>query len=146
MVTIMMTGSRTWTDDKMIEHVFAQWLRERYLARPTGDERPVLRHGGAKGADLIAASIWKGWDLPTDEMRPDWSMCGQLCPGDGSCRVQVPGGEYCGKAGHNRNAAMIDKVPVPEVVFAFIHNASRGATQCASYAEERDVLVKRYLA
>lgn len=146
MAVILVTGSRTWTDEKTVEHVLSRWLRERYVARPTGDDRPVLRHGGAKGLDVMAARVWESWNLPTDKMRPDWAVCGPLCPGDGSCRVHVPAGEYCKLGGHNRNAAMVDKDPTPEVVFAFIHNASRGATQCASYAEGQGVPTKRYLA
>jgi hypothetical protein len=149
---ILVTGSRTWTPEQVpqaktiVERVLGHWLRVRFTTRPEGADKPVLRHGGAKGLDTLAAQVWTSWGLPTDKMRPDWTECGDLCDGTGKCRIPVAGGEYCSNAGYQRNHDMVDKQPYPEVCFAFIHNNSNGATDCADYAEERGVPVRRYLA
>jgi hypothetical protein len=146
MVTVLVTGSRTWDDSTLIAHVLKQWLRQRYPSRPA--ELPMLRHGGAEGADTLAADLWRSWHLPLDLMRPRWKECGDLCSGDGGCRRTRPdrGGDYCSNAGFQRNHDMVDKQPYPEIVFAFIRADSHGATDCADYAEERGLPVRRYIA
>lgn len=149
---MLVTGSRTWTSEHvpqaktMVERILGHWLRVRFTTRPEGADKPVLRHGGAKGLDSLAAQVWKGWGLPEDRMRPRYADCSDLCPGDKSCRVEVPGGEYCRNAPLARNIEMVDKWPYAEVCFAFNHNNSRGTAHCADYAEERGVPVRRYLA
>ncbi|MCA1707672.1 MAG: SLOG family protein, partial [Actinobacteria bacterium] len=50
---ILVTGSRTWTDNTAIRRALEPW-------RSSG---AVLVHGGAAGADRIAAAIWRGWGL-----------------------------------------------------------------------------------
>jgi hypothetical protein len=41
---------------------------------------------------------------------------------------------------------MVDKMPYAEVCFAFFKGRSKGTTHCASYAEERGIPVRRYMA
>jgi hypothetical protein len=141
---LLVTGSRTWEDKVIVEHVLKRWLRERFPSRPA--ELPVLRHGGADGLDTIAATLWKSWGLPLDLMRPRWTECGDLCPGDGSCRRTRNGRDYCSNAGFQRNHDMVDKQPFPDMCLAFIREGSKGATDCADYAEERGLPTRRYLA
>lgn len=143
---ILVTGSREWDDQKLVEHVLHKWLRERYPTRPSGPRLPVLRHGGARGLDTIAGGLWTSWGLPTDRVRADWSTCSELCDGTGKCRITVPAGEYCVNAGKARNCEMVDTQPYPEVCFAFLKDQSGGAMHCADYAEERGIPVRRYTA
>lgn len=54
---ILLTGSRLWIDKPAILRGFMAAYR--YLT--TEDEPSVLIHGGAVGADTIAASVWQNW-------------------------------------------------------------------------------------
>jgi hypothetical protein len=51
---ILITGSREWTDTARIRAVLA------YHRHAFPDA--ILVHGDARGADRIAAGIWRGWD------------------------------------------------------------------------------------
>lgn len=103
---ILVTGSRTWDDPVPIRAMLEHW-RQRLPGA-------VLVHGNARGADRLAAEIWRGWGLPTEEHRADWDRFGRA-------------------AGPIRNQAMVDVGAA--VCLAFIRDASPGATGCAQFAE-----------
>ncbi|HEY0641295.1 MAG TPA: DUF4031 domain-containing protein [Pseudonocardiaceae bacterium] len=114
---VLVTGSRTWTD----RGVIADKLREAARAHPGA----TLVHGAARGADRIAAAIWRRWGLPT-EPHPvgpaDWDRDGP-------------------SAGHVRNRRMV--ALGADLCVAFIHNNSPGATGCADHAERAGIPTDR---
>ena len=111
-VRILITGSRIWDDDRAIAAVLEFW-------RPTGG---VLVHGGARGADRIAAAVWSRWRLPTERHLPDWHRFGRA-------------------AGMVRNGDMV--AAGADVCLAFIRGHSRGATHCAALAEQAGITTHR---
>lgn len=117
---ILVTGSRDWDQPKIIFGVLGQ------LAREHGHDNLVLVHGGCPtGADAIAHRYAEDMDWGIQVYPADWGYYGKA-------------------AGPLRNRDMVDSGV--DLCLAFIKNGSRGATQCASYAEFKGVLVWRYLA
>ena len=102
MLTILITGSRDWNDEKTIIEAIIE-LHEKY------SEKKVLVHGGCKGADTIGATTASslGWTVIAE--LPDWSL-----------------GK---KAGPLRNQKMIDKYK-PKIALIFNKNNSRGTMDC----------------
>jgi hypothetical protein len=115
---ILITGSRTWTNQNRIRAVLAYHCQ----AFPGA----TLVHGAARGADRIAADIWTGWGLPT-EAHP-------VTPAQWR--------ERPGRAGHDRNAHMVALGAV--VCLAFIRNNSPGATDCAARADNAGIPTYRH--
>jgi hypothetical protein len=115
---ILITGSRTWTNQDRIRAVLAYHRQ----AFPTA----TLVHGAARGADRIAAEIWTGWGLPA-ESHPVTSAEWQERPG---------------RAGHDRNAHMVALGAM--VCLAFIRNNSPGASDCAARAEHAGIPTYRH--
>lgn len=109
---VLITGSRTWTDSTRIRDVLARW-RTRY---PTA----VLVHGDARGADRIAATIWRHWGLPTEAHPAHWNQHGRA-------------------AGHIRNRHMVTLGAT--VCVAFIRDHSPGATACTALARHAGIPV-----
>jgi hypothetical protein len=109
---VLVTGSRDWTDTTTIAAVLRRW-------RTPG---AVLVHGGARGADRIAAAIWRAWGLPTEQHRADWDRHGNA-------------------AGYIRNQHMVTAGAT--VCLAFILDNSRGATHCAQIAETAGIPTHR---
>ena len=107
---ILVTGSRTWTDNTPIRHHLAR-CRTTYPGA-------VLVHGNAHGADRIAAGIWRSWRLPIEAHPADWHTHGRT-------------------AGYRRNTAMV--AAGADLCLAFIHNGSRGASHCAALAEQAGI-------
>lgn len=62
--TILVTGSRTWTDREAIKHELQRYAR--------GNQGVRVVHGGAHGADKIAGQVAMelGWAVKT--YVPDW--------------------------------------------------------------------------
>jgi len=110
---VLVTESRDWTDTTTITAVLRRWAAPGI----------VLVHGGARGADRIAAAIWRAWGLPVEEHRADWDRHGR-------------------SAGYVRNAHMI--AAGATVCLAFIQDHSRGATHCADTAETAGIPTHRY--
>ncbi len=77
---ILITGSRTWTATTPLRTALHTW-RHRLPGA-------VLVHGDARGADRIAAAIWRSWGLPVEAHSADWARHGRA-------------------AGHGRNWAMV---------------------------------------
>lgn len=113
-VRILVTGSRTWTAIGALRAVLAS-VRQRY-------PRAILVHGGARGADQIAATVWASWGLRTEAHPADWATHGRA-------------------AGFLRNQAMVD-LGATECL-AFIRDHSRGAEHCAALAEAAGILTHR---
>jgi hypothetical protein len=103
---ILVTGSRTWTHTTTIRRHLTH-ARQAYPGA-------VLIHGNARGADRIAAGIWRHWQLPVEPHPADWTHHGRA-------------------AGYHRNRAMV--ATGADLCLAFIRNNSPGATMCADLAE-----------
>lgn len=107
---ILVTGSRTWTDNTLIAHHLGRAAQLLPAA--------VLVHGDARGADRIAAAIWTRWRLPVEAHPADWERDGRA-------------------AGHLRNALMVRFGA--RLCLAFIRDHSPGATACADLAERAGI-------
>lgn len=116
---ILVTGSRDW-DDKLTIY---RALQEARTWIP--NDEIVLVHGGATGADQIAAAYATAMDWGVQQYRPQWIVYGK-------------------RAGILRNMEMVDSRP--DICLAFIKDSSPGATQCANYAEACGIPVKRFHA
>lgn len=104
---VLVCGSRDWEDGYTI--------RKRLLALPRGT---TLMHGGARGADLIAAAIGAGLGMRIIEHAADWARFGR-------------------GAGYRRNAQMLNERP--DMVLAFQRNGSRGTQHVIDEARKRDI-------
>lgn len=116
----MVTGSRGWVERSIVRMAFAPYSG--YVGKPT------LVHGGAKGADQIAADIAHhlyGWAL--EEHQPDWR----------------PNGVYNGRAGFDRNEKMLDAAI--DLVIAFHLNSSNGTAHACAEAIRRGLPLTRYV-
>lgn len=92
MTRLLVTGSRTWTDETLMANVLrSAWVR---LA---GHNDPItLVHGGAQGADLMADRIWRRVpDNPEPEVhRPD-PADGRGAPFARNARMAASGISLC---------------------------------------------------
>lgn len=79
----------------------------------------VVAHGGARGADQLAASVARVNRIPTVEYAADWKAHGRA-------------------AGPIRNREMLDHFR-PDVVLAF--PGGRGTSDCVKAARERGIRV-----
>jgi uncharacterized phage-like protein YoqJ len=107
---ILVCGSRGWTDVAKIESALK-------IYEPT-----VVIHGGAVGADQLAAQI--AHDLGHDvrpPFLPNWH-------------------QYGARAGFVRNAQMLDEKP--DLVVAFWDGESRGTKNTITGAMERGIIVR----
>jgi hypothetical protein len=116
---ILVTGSRSWDDRSVIYRALAE------ASEGVSHDEIVLVHGGARGADEIAAHFASAYDWGVEGHDPLWIVYGR-------------------KAGIIRNMEMADAGA--DICLAFIKDGSPGATQCAVYAESKGIPVKRYLA
>lgn len=86
----------------------------------------TLVHGGAAGADTMAGEIWLSGKLPVEVHKAEWRAHGVYNP----------------HAGVGRNQKMVSLGA--DLCLAFIHNNSRGATDCAARAEKAGIPVRYY--
>ena len=105
---VLVTGSRDWADRQAIAAALRDWQAP----------GAVLVHGGARGADRIAAALWRSWGLRDEPHPADWHRHGRA-------------------AGPIRNQQMV--AAGADVCLAFIRHASRGATHCAATAEHAGI-------
>lgn len=110
---LLVTGSRDWTDDEIIRGALAM----RY------QPDIVLVQGGTRGADTIAAVVWRVFGGEVETHRADWGQHGK-------------------PAGHIRNKVMVDLGA--DECLAFIRNQSPGAMGCAALAEKAGIPTKRW--
>jgi hypothetical protein len=127
---VLVTGSRTWDDPDLIEHALA--VEGRHADRE--GLVPRLIHGGATGADVMAARVAErlGWVDP--EVHPaDWrGPCDAGFCQHGPRRVRGNGEDYCPAAGPRRNLRMVQTRP--DAVLGFVRARSQGALGCLSMA------------
>jgi hypothetical protein len=114
MIRVLVTGSREWPQPSTV--YTALW------AAQAADRNMVVIHGGhRKGADLFAA-VWAEQSRCPQERFPvtphEWKTPGKA-------------------AGPIRNHRMLDTRP--DLVLAFIHDGSRGATGCLEEAKRRGI-------
>ncbi len=116
---VLVTGSRTWTDQGVIWDALTELLREH--------RDLVVVHGACpSGADAFAARwVLDTYRHVTAEPHPaDWERHGKA-------------------AGFRRNAEMVHLGA--DVCLAFIRDGSPGATQCAAIAESKGIPVRRFM-
>jgi hypothetical protein len=122
---VLVTGSRTWTDEVAIRTAIDEILRHAYAA---GDRDIVIVHGCAVGADQIAdrwARHRRGeWPVSVERHPADWAKHGR-------------------RAGYVRNSAMV--AAGADVCLAFVRDESKGASMCADLAEEAGIRTVRYV-
>lgn len=114
---ILVTGSRTWTDEALMWSTFC---REIYSVL----DHHTLIHGGARGADEMAGAEADKFGWSVEVYPADWEQYGK-------------------RAGYVRNAEMVAKGA--DICLAFIHNDSRGATMCADLAEKAGIKTVRII-
>lgn len=103
---ILVTGSRRWTDTKLIHEVLEPWF--------TSHPDAVLVHGAAVGADTIAKNIWVSFGGKVEPHRADWSKYGKA-------------------AGPIRNREMVEAGA--DVCLAFMLPDSTGTADCVKRAK-----------
>lgn len=112
---ILVSGSRTWDDYDTIE---------REINRALGDElTATIVHGGAAGADTLAAHAAHAIGLGIEVHPADWKQYGR-------------------GAGYRRNQEMVKAGA--DICLAFIRSNSRGASHCAAMAERAGIPVRRF--
>jgi YspA, cpYpsA-related SLOG family len=119
---ILVTGSRTWTDERRIADALAQQYHC-HEHPDCGIPYRVVSGHCPDGADAIC-ELWAsrmGWDV---EPHPaNWVTYGRA-------------------AGPIRNAEMV--LLGADICLAFIKNGSRGASDCANKAEKAGIPTIRY--
>jgi hypothetical protein len=111
---ILITGSRDWTDLAVIRNAI---LSESIKT----SEQVTVVHGGARGADFLAGRVADELKLDVEVYKADWDTYGKA-------------------AGFIRNDKMV-KLGA-DVCLAFIKNNSKGATMCATLADQQGIPVK----
>lgn len=145
---VLVTGSRSWDDWTTVWTALEGAVEWAYRK---GYREYVIIHGGANGADRIAAdwceehAAWydnAGQELAVECHPADWAApCGPVCRTPHR-RRREDGTSYCPMAGLTRNQAMVDLGA--DVVLAFQVGNSRGAADCIRRAEKAGIPVRRY--
>lgn len=115
---ILITGSRTWQKEMTIRDAIEdQWLTTLI------HEQNTLVHGGAAGADTMAAKWGDFFAMDIEGHLADWQKHGK-------------------RAGFVRNAEMV--ALGADVCLAFIRDESKDATMTADLAEKAGIHVIRF--
>lgn len=130
-VRILVTGSRQWDDADRIALVLKGVREQPHFSTA------VLVHGGARGADLLAAKAWADMGGRLHLYRAKWEQCARTCPP--GHRKKRAGASYCPTAGHRRNAAMVNDGA--DLCLAFTRNGSKGTAGCVSLAQRAGIPV-----
>lgn len=112
MFRLLITGSRDWDDPELIWHTLSR------LDAKLGDRPATLVHGAARGADVMAASHWRGLDLGQQRRFVEAHPADWVADSRG--------------AGIRRNRKMVRLGA--NLCFAYVRADSRGATDCLSRA------------
>jgi SLOG family YspA-like protein len=116
-VRVLVTGSRTWTDETLIRAVLALAWRDAH-----GDMTVV--HGDARaGADRIADQWAVDAGVKVERHPSQWRLSGK-------------------RAGLVRNAEMV--AAGADLCLAFIRDGSRGASHCAGLAKAAGIPTRVY--
>lgn len=124
---ILVTVSRSWRDWPV--------MKDALLRAHTAHPDAVLVHGDAPKGDRDAAGIWRGMGGEVEAWPAKWMEHGDDC----RCTDRA---KRCRFAGFRRNLAMVHSAP--DLVLAFIHNGSKGASHCADAADDAGIAVVRY--
>lgn len=114
---LLITGSRTWPNEPAISAAILRlWL-------DWGKPPLTLVHGGAAGVDTMAGAVINQQAALDERFKVEvhpalWDVHGKA-------------------AGHIRNAEMV--ALGADRLLAFIHNGSRGATNCLGLAERAGI-------
>lgn len=120
MARILITGSRDWEDETIIQRAIWNWIYENV------EDQQIVQvvHGNARGADRMAGAYARSqWWLEEEVHAADWST-GM-------------------RAGLDRNELMVHLGA--DVCLAFIKDGSGGATHCANYAETHGIATIRFV-
>jgi hypothetical protein len=112
---ILITGSRDWADRESMRAALFQQLTK---LRPESGRAAVLIHGGCRGADSMAAAIWRSWGLSIEQHDADWAADGKA-------------------AGPIRNQRMVNLGA--DICLAFPTAGSRGTYDCVRRAREAGI-------
>ena len=124
---ILITGSRTWTDEETIADALFGWAKYGTTPGHLNFCRGITVVSGAcpKGADAIAERIAESAGMNIERHPADWNKHGK-------------------RAGFVRNAEMV--ALGADVCLAFIKDGSKGATMTADLAERAGIRTVRFLA
>lgn len=111
---ILITGSRNWTDWDEVAYALMDATPRPY------DYRYIIVHGGARGADTIAAAWAKSWGMEVEVHPADWRTHGKA-------------------AGPIRNQKMVDLGA--HVCLAFPQPKSVGTWDCVRRAKAAGIPV-----
>jgi hypothetical protein len=137
---ILITGSREFDSLALLTFELALAIGESGAHR---DEITVV-HGGAQGADTMAAQVAEGYHCRTEEHRADWEApCRPSCQ-RGHRRKRRDGSTYCPAAGNYRNAEMA--ALGADVCLALFQPgaASRGTSDCVRKALDAGIPVRAF--
>ncbi len=110
MKTILVCGSREWTDKESIRRVLFEEASQRTI---------LIIHGGARGADRLAGEIAKEQGFHVKVFYPDWEKYGK-------------------SAGFVRNKEMLVEGK-PDEVIAFWDGKSRGTMHTINLAQGMNI-------
>lgn len=119
-IRILVTGSRHWEDRRALSSALRRGYDHILQSHPEYMDPPVLVHGGAKGADQMAAGIAYGLGWQHEEHKADWNTHGK-------------------GAGHKRNQAMVDAGA--DILIACPLPGSKGTWDCMRRAVEAGIPV-----
>lgn len=115
---ILITGSRNWADEKVIEEAISTYTLGRLI------KKVVVVHGDCPtGADAMADKIAKQMGFRVEVYPADWNKHGRA-------------------AGPIRNQQMVDLGA--DICLAFVNPESRGTKHCMQRAKAGGIEVKEY--
>lgn len=156
---IQVTGARDWRATRDGRSAVYRSLRDAAVRLdPAGAERVrgdwphdqragywpniAVRHGGARGLDLVAHAVAPMLGMVPQRMDADWpGPCDELCD-PGHRRPRRGGsGTYCPRAGHRRNRDMILAEPMPDETLGYpLTPFPHGGTwDCMMHSAEFDI-------
>jgi hypothetical protein len=139
---IGLTGSRTWPDPGLLETTLLLVWHEALEVGYSGIE---LIHGDCQdGADAMGDAWAIRHHVPRRRRPADWEgPCGPECQ-PGHRRAKAGGRTYCPVAGHRRNQAIIDELPL--LLVAAQVGKSSGTADCMRRAKKAGIPIHRITA